>query len=51
MYILREGNKGTDRLANMSVDQDHQMVSLIILPDELIPLREMDMKGVAFERF
>ncbi|KAI8536130.1 hypothetical protein RHMOL_Rhmol10G0232600 [Rhododendron molle] len=48
-HTLREGNKVTDRLANMGVEQEDRMVSLIILPDDIISLMEADMRGVAFE--
>jgi len=49
-HILREGNKVADKLANLGVDQDEKWVSHISPPDDIIPLLEADMRGVAFER-
>lgn len=42
--------KVADMFANIGVDQEDRMVSYIIPPDDLIPLLEADMRGVAFER-
>lgn len=49
-HIFREGNQVADKLANLGVDQEHKWVSHISPPEDIIPLLEADMRGVAFER-
>ncbi|KAI8537441.1 hypothetical protein RHMOL_Rhmol09G0024100 [Rhododendron molle] len=49
-HTPRKGNKIVGRLANKGVDQEDKMVSHVIPPEDIIPILEADMRGVAFER-
>lgn len=49
-HTLREENRTADGLVNMGVDQQDKMVSHINPPDDIIPLLEVDMRGVSFVR-
>lgn len=49
-HAFREGNQVADRLANMGVEQDAPIVSLLSPPVEIGDLLAADMAGVSYER-
>ena len=47
---LEEGNKVVDWLANLGVDQDMQMATFMLPPEEVAELFTEEVVGVAFQR-